>query len=224
MKLKTVFGMAALLGGVAMLTGRAVSNDGGDGTMTMPNPEEMKKMMEEMMALRAPGDHHKHLEPLIGKWDTVMRIWMYGPNMPPSESKGTSESKWVLDGRFVLTESEFKMEFPDPANPGKIMKMTSSGMGLTGYDNFRNMYVGNWASSMGTFILDFKGTRNPKTGVFTYYGEMDEPGVPGIGNVIGRYNRYVTRIVNKDKHILECFDLHAGEDYKAFEIEYTRQK
>jgi hypothetical protein len=41
--------------------------------------------------------------------------------------------------------------------------------------------------------------------------------------VYGRTVKYVTRIINDDKHLLEIYDLHAGDGYKASEIVYTRK-
>ena len=91
-------------------------------------------------------------------------------------------------------------------------------MGLTGYDNYRNMYTGSWFSNMSTNMLTMTGTRHPQTGVFTYYGEMDEPGI----KVTGRTVKYVTRIIDRNTHVFEIIDLHAGDDYKVIEITYTR--
>lgn len=226
MKTRTTVCIVALCGVLAVVAGRAASQEpaGAEKAFKPPSPEEMQKAMAAYMKLGQPGPNHRHLEPLIGKWDTVSRMWMAGPDQPPTESKGTAENRWVLDGRFMLSEAESLMQMPNPADPEHPMKVPFKGMGLTGYNNFRNTYFGSWADNMGTQMLTFKGTRNPQSGEFVYYGEMDEPYLPGIGQVVGRYVRYVTRIINKNKHVLEVYDLHVGEGYKAFEIVYTRRK
>ena len=59
----------------------------------------------------------------------------------------------------------------------------------------------------------------PKTGVFTFYGEMDEP----MLKVTGRTIKYVTRIVDANNYVFTIIDLHAGDDYKVVEITYARQ-
>ena len=56
--------------------------------------------------------------------------------------------------------------------------------------------------------------------LFTLYGEMDEV----MLGVVGRTVKYVTRIVDADKHVFEIIDLHAGDGYKVVEITYTRKK
>ena len=65
-----------------------------------------------------------------------------------------------------------------------------------------------------------KGGVDPTGTVFTLYGEMDEV----MLGVVGRTVKYVTRIVDKDKHVFEIIDLHAGDGYKVVEITYTRKK
>lgn len=187
----------------------------------MPDDEQMKAMMEGMqkwMASMKPSKHHAKLDQFVGTWDTVMRMYMGGPGAPPAEAKGTSEMKWVLGKRFLLHEHKGEALMPDMT--GAMKPMPFEGTGLTGYDNLRNMYVANWADTMSTQMLVMKGAADPEGKVFTYYGEMDEP----MLNVVGRYVKYVTRVVNEDKFVFEIYDLHAGDGYKAVDITYTRKK
>ena len=169
---------------------------------------EQAAMMAEWMKLGVPSEHHRHLDYFVGSWKTRTKMWMAGPGTPPLESDGTSQIEWVLDGRFIVDHHK-----------GTMMGQPYEGIGQTGYDNYRNLYVSTWVSNMGTELLTMKGTRHPKTGVFTYYGEMDEP----MMKVTGRTVKYVTRIVDKDHYVFEIIDLHAGDDYKVIEISYARQ-
>jgi hypothetical protein len=70
----------------------------------------------------------------------------------------------------------------------------------------------------GAILVGMSGMRDP-SGTFTYYGEMDEP----MLDVHGRMVKYVSRIVNEDKHVFEIYDLHAGPGYKVVEITYERK-
>jgi hypothetical protein len=36
--------------------------------------------------------------------------------------------------------------------------------------------------------------------------------------------KYVTRIIDDDKHVMAMYDLHVGDDYKVMEVTYTRKK
>jgi hypothetical protein len=204
--------------GIAALTGQVLSQDPGQMKGNMPSPEEMQKMMKKMMELSQPGENHKRLDDLAGEWDVVMHMYMGGPGTPPTESKGHSKVTWVLDGRFLHDEFEGEMKMPGP--DGKPVSTPFKGMGMTGYDNYRNMYVGSWADNMGTQLLTMSGSYNPNTKELSMYGAMDEPTM----NVSGRLVRYVTRFISKDKHMFEMYDLHASPDYKVMEITYTRKK
>src|SRR5262245_58168034 len=57
-------------------------------------------MMEKMKAAMAPGEAHKALEPLAGKWTYKSKFWMKA-DAPAEESSGTSESEMIYGGRFL---------------------------------------------------------------------------------------------------------------------------
>ncbi len=203
----------ALLGSAALLAfgvSRVASQEKPNSPPGMPAMGEKEMAaMQEWMKLSAPSEHHKKLEPLVGKWNTATKIWMGGPGTPPMESSGTSESKWIHGGRYVLEEHK-----------GQHMGMPHEGTGITGYDNFRNLYTSVWSDNMSTALLTMKGAADPSGKIFTFYGEMDEPGL----KIAGRTVKYVTRIIDNDKHTFEIIDLHAGDNYKVIEISYTRVK
>ncbi len=185
-----------------------------NGQRAAVNREEM---MKKWKRASTPGEHHKHLQYFVGKWDTVMRMWMGGPGGPPTESKGQSEIKWVLDGHYLLEESTIDVKMPDAT--GKMSTTTQKGMGLFGYDNFKNLYVGSWFSNVSTELITMRGTRDPTGKGFTYYGQMDEP----MLDIYGREVKYVSRIVDDKNYVFEIYDLHGGESYKVVEIAYARK-
>jgi len=222
-----VLGVSATLVTTAAMSqdpkGGGSSAGGGSGEppagMKMPSPEEMQKGMEVWMDAMTPGDEHKGLVSDVGTWDTVTRIWMMGPDAPPTESKGTAESKSVLGGRFIAQTLKYDFPMPDPAT-GAVTNMPVEGMGMFGYDRYQKMYVGSWADSMSTCLLSMKGNLSPDGKTLTMYGEMDEP----MLGVRGRMVKYVTEIKDHDHHRFSIYDLHAGDDYKVVEVDYTRKK
>lgn len=214
MRTKSTFCLIALMGVIAFMSGKAMSDDKAGGAKK-PSEADMQAMMQKCMELGHPGEHHKTLEQFEGKWNAVTKMWM-DPSSPAMESKGTCERHWILDKRFL--QENFKSTMMMPGEKGEMQKMPFEGIGTMGYDNFRNMYVSSWVDSMGTGMFTSKGSSaDGKT--FTYYGEMDEP----MLNVVGRTVKFVTKVVDKDKHIFEMYDLHAGDGYKVMEITYTRQ-
>ncbi|MHC5111264.1 MAG: DUF1579 family protein [Planctomycetota bacterium] len=199
------FGLCGLL---VALAGQVSGQD----AKTEPKMEgmtpEMQQQMAEYLKNNMPGEAHKQLDYFVGKWTANIKVYPGGPGSTPMESSGTSEIKWILDGRYLM--DEFK---------GTMMGMPYGGLGLTGHDNYRNIYVSSWCSSTDTQFLTMRGARHPETGTFTYYGEMDEPGL-----VIGRTVKSRITIVNQDHYKFEMIDLHAGDDYRVFEIDYLRVK
>jgi hypothetical protein len=132
---------------------------------------------------------------------------MGGPDSQPMVSTGTSVKTWVLDGRWLMEEMS-----------GEMMGMPLKGLGMTGYDNYKNMYINTWQDNSSTALTQATGTRHPETGVITFYGQTDEP----MLGVQDRTVKYTYRIESQDKHVFTMYDLHAADDYKVFEIVYER--
>jgi hypothetical protein len=172
----------------------------------MPSEEEMMKRWEESMT---PGDAHKKLEQFVGSWDVETKVWMKGPKGEPSVSKGSAENTMALGGRFL--QQEFS---------GEMMGQPFNGVGYTGYDNFRKKYVGFWIDNMTTAMSTMEGTMDKEGTTLSMLGKMDEP-------AIGKKDikvKYVTRMVGKDKHIFESYDLTAyGDKQPVMVITYTRK-
>jgi hypothetical protein len=74
--------------------------------------------------------------------------------------------------------------------------------------------------NMNTMLSTSKGQRHPATGVFTFYGEMDEP----MLSVQDRMVKMVMRPHGTDEHIVEMYDLHADEDHEVMEITCRKRK
>ena len=92
-------------------------------------PETME-MMAKWQKTTVPGQHHQALGAMVGEWTTLTKIWMGGPGTPPMESTGTSTIEWALGGRYIKEITS-----------GTMMGQPFDGIGFTGYDNYKNMYV-----------------------------------------------------------------------------------
>lgn len=204
MRFHRVFCSAALLGATLIPLAAASSQ-------TEKEQQAMKdEMMKKWMEVSTPGDSHKKMDDLVGTWDATVSTWMEGPGKPPTVTKGTSEQKWVLGGRFIQQEMK-----------GEMMGMPFNGMGLMGYDNFNKKYTFVWVDNSSTQMSTSEGTIDPSGKVFTYYGKMDEPMTGEHGKTV----KYVSRIVSKDKNVFEIHDLSIPEpNTKVMEIVYTRKK
>jgi Protein of unknown function (DUF1579) len=211
MRAKDLWIAVVAVGVCVAATGHVLSQEAGEkapkGSPAM-SAEEMAQM-QEYMKLMQPGEAHEGLRSGVGTWDTVTKVWMSGPGTTPMESPGKSVFKAVLDGRWVQEE-----------HTGSMMGMPYKGFGMMGYDNYKKLYVGTWYSNMGTEMLQMSGGRDPKSGVVTMYGTMDEPQL----GVHGRTVKYVMTPTGDDHFTFAIIDLHAGDDYKVIEIAYTRRK
>lgn len=173
----------------------------------MPSQEEMMKAWQEAAT---PNEHHKAMETFVGSWETVSKTWMEGPDKPPSESKGSCEYTWIMGGRFL--QSDFK---------GEMMGQPLTGLGLTGYDNFKKKYTMLWIDNSGTAMYTGEGTMDASGKVMTMWGKMDDPSTGAKDKKV----KYVSTIVDNDKHVFQIFDIAGTGDKKpVVEITYTRKK
>ena len=213
MKVRILAGGVVLLGAVGLIVGQpaAAQSEGDTGG------DDMRAAMKEWMQLAKPGEHHKRLKPFLGSWKITNKTFWAGPSGPASETGGTAETKWILDGRFIQETVNTSMMMP--TEQGTLEEVPYEGISTIGYDNYQNMYVGTWMDSMGTALVVSRGMLNPTTKTFTFYAQMDEP----MMKVYGRMIKIVWRFDDADKHVMEMYDLHAGDDYKVMEITYERQ-
>jgi hypothetical protein len=163
-------------------------------------------MMEMYKKLGTPGEPHKQLASLAGKWSTKTKEWM-DPNKPPMESTGTCEEKVLLDGRFLQQECT-----------GNMMGQPFTGIGVTGYDNYTKKYVSTWMSSMGTGIFVMEGTGSADGKTVTLKGGHDDP-TQGHMN-----HRAMWKFVDANTQVFEMYTLgKEGKETKMMEITYTRK-
>jgi hypothetical protein len=178
---------------------------------------DMDKMMGQMMELAKLNENHKLLEGLVGSWTGNIKMWMNpDPTAKPQESKGTSVTKSMMEGRFFVTDATGKMQMPGP--DGKMKEMTFKGMGTDGYDNVKKKFVGSWVDNMGTGIMFSEGTYDPATKTFTYTAEYEA--MPGMKQKM----REVLKMIDKDHHVFEWYEDRGGKEAKTMEISYTRAK
>lgn len=167
---------------------------------------QMPPDMAEWMKYAQPGEHHKHMAKMVGTWKAHTKSWM-APGAPPEESDGTMTVTAVLDGRFF--ESVFK---------GTIMGQTFEGIGLDGYDMFKQKHVGTWADTMGTMILQFEGTCSDGGKRSEMRATFDDPMTKKRS-----YMRSVNTWKDEKTVVMESYSPGPdGKEIKNMEITFTR--
>jgi hypothetical protein len=172
------------------------------------------EMMAMMMDLAKPGDNHKRMQEMAGEWSYAVKWWM-SPDAPPAESSGTAVVRSVMGGRYVISDHAGKMQMPGP--DGKMADMEFNGMSVEGFDNVKKKFVSSWIDNMGTGIMNSEGTYDADTRTLTYTGEY-EP-MPGMKTKI----KQLIKVVDKDHHTMEYFELRGGKEVKTMEISYRRK-
>lgn len=184
---------------------------GGKGDDKKPGEADMMAMMMEMAQ---PGENHKRMQSMVGTWAYTTKWWM-SPDSPPNESSGTTVTRAVMGGRYLVSDHTGKMQMPGP--DGKAMDMEFKGMAVEGYDNAKKKYVASWIDNMGTGIMNLEGTFDPATKSLTYLAEY-EP-MPGMKMKI----REVLMKTDDDHHRLEFFEERGGKEMKTMQIDYVRK-
>ncbi len=162
-------------------------------------------MMATWQAYASPSDNHKVLNPLVGTWDQVVKWWMT-PDSQPETSKGTSETKWVMGGRYLRHAAK-----------GTSMGQPFEGMGFTGFDNGRQTYQTIWMDNMGTGMMIGEGTYDPSKKTLTDQGRFTDP-------MVGqRSYRGVGTFIDDDHYSYEMYVADEnGKEFRMMEIVYTR--
>ncbi len=135
-------------------------------TVTQPEMDAMMEMSADMMAamarLATPDEHHAKLGKNVGNW-IAKTSFVMDPASPPTEGAGTMSVKWVLGGRYIM--SEFKMDF---------MGQPFEGIGFNGYDIAHEQYISTWADTMSTKITMMTGSMDDN-GTTTLLGTATTP-------------------------------------------------
>jgi hypothetical protein len=162
-------------------------------------------MIEAMMKAGTPGDAHKLLEAFVGSWNTRVTSWM-APGAPPTVMEGSSDSRWVLGGRYL--EERFK---------GTFFGTPFEGLGYTGHDNVKKQYWLTWMDTMSTGVMTSTGRPDGK--VWSFQGTMADP-------TTGKDSTITTRITltDADHHTTEMWAPGPdGKSFKIMEILYSRK-
>jgi hypothetical protein len=176
------------------------------GATDSGSPSEMEKMMKAWEKYSTPGEGHRPLERMVGRWTTVTKMWM-DPERPAMETRGTAEWSMTLGGRWLVTRYS-----------GEFMGKPFEGVAMTGYDNFREVYISTWTDNVSTGLMSSTGSANGDRTVISLSGTMDEP-LTGEKN---KRFREVFRLTGPDTFTMEMYDTIEGKDVKVLEIGHTR--
>jgi hypothetical protein len=179
----------------------------GQGAPSTPSPDAMKAMMDAYGKAAQPGEHHKRLDGLVGKWTVTGKVWM-GPG-PAIDMTGGVESESMLGGRYVGEK-----------HTGSFMGQPFEGHALDGYDNTTHEYFTAWIDNMGTGLTVYRGNCDAACKVLTLSGDEVDP-------VSGRKmsSKEVVTFADADTYRTEMYMVGAGpggQDLKVMDITAKR--
>jgi hypothetical protein len=163
----------------------------------------MKKWIEFM----TPGEMHKMLAQDDGEWTEDITTWM-APGAPPQKMASTCVNKMIMGGRYQESK-----------HIGTMMGMPFEGMGLTGYDNGRKLFVSTWVDNMGSGIMNLEGNWNATTKSINMKGTSTDP-MTGKSMPV----RQVMKMLKDSTQQMEMYMTQNGKEFKTLEIKFTRKK
>jgi hypothetical protein len=163
------------------------------------------EMMAQWQAAMTPSAGHARLMPMVGTWRAKTTFTM-APGVPEQVHGGTSVHRMVLGGRYL--EQNYK---------GMSMGMPFEGIGITGYDNVQQRYVGTWIDTFSTGLMTFMGVGKPTDDRIDTVAEAIEPS--GQKRVFEN----IVRIHNHGRHSYEMWTKGPnGKSFRMMLIEYER--
>ena len=159
-----------------------------------------------MMEYATPGNNHKMLAKMEGTWSANITFWMQ-PGAPPMTTTATAVNEMILGGRYLQSK-----------NTGMMMGQPFEGIGVTGYDNAKKVYVATWIDNFGTGIMTMTGNWDDASKAIVFTGSEVDP-ASGKDYPI----RQVVRNPDDNTQIMEMYATMGGKEMKTMEIKYVRK-
>jgi hypothetical protein len=170
--------------------------------LSAQSQEDMKAFMNYM----TPGPIQQMMAKSVGAWTGTVTMWMQ-PGAPPTTSTMETNNEMILGGRYL-----------QGLNKGSMMGMPFEGIGITGYDNARKIFVSSWVDNMGTGIIYMEGNWDENAKTINMNGKSTDP-------ITGKDipTREVFKFVDDTHQVLEMYFTEKGQEFKGMEIAYTKK-
>jgi hypothetical protein len=160
--------------------------------------------MEAWMKAATPGEEHKALADMVGRWKSTISCTMK-PGEQPVSSTGTDEFRMDMDGRYLVQE-----------HTGEMMGQPFKGHGIYAYNNVTGEYECIWYDNMGTGIMHATGKKDP-SGDLTFAGDFTCP-----INGPSKYREVLKKVGDNEYEFTMYTTYPSKPEYKSMDIKYTR--
>lgn len=152
-----------------------------------PTPEQMAAAMATVM----PGNHHRELALLEGRWTQDITYFM--GTRDPIRSRGTATNRMILGGRFLLSERSSHVDSPS------VGSTKVEAMSIYGFDGRTNEYTMLELDTMGTYWVSAAGAPAPDKTLLLSGETIDSQ---SRTREIKKYDM-VLRVVDTDTYVTE---------------------
>jgi hypothetical protein len=169
---------------------------------TMDSAAKMKAWQDFM----TPGEMHKLLASLNGKWEGEITMRMHA-NEPGTKTMGYCNNRMIMGGRYQVSE-----------NTMSFGGMPFEGMSTMGFDNAKKVFTNSWIDNMGTGIINMEGPYDAATKTIMLKGKETDP---MTGKEIGI--REEINIIDSNNQLMYMYNTEDGKEFKSMEVKYTRK-
>ncbi|MBD3168905.1 MAG: DUF1579 domain-containing protein [candidate division Zixibacteria bacterium] len=174
--------------------------------------EKKKEIAEKMMQAAQPGEEHKLLRNLEGKWTCTSQFWME-PGAKAMSVDWACDAEMILGGRFLHI-----------ASVSASKDMPGENLTIFGYDRRFGKFTMVGFDTWGTYFVTSEGEFDPRTRTISFYGEDYDP-------IAGFTQKWRTemRIPDNDTFYLDLYFtddvMSKGQDeFKMASMIYKREK
>lgn len=176
-------------------------------TSTPAQPIDSATMAKAWNDFKAPGEMHKWLAKSNGTWEAEVTHWM-DPAAPPMKSKATVVNSMALNGLYQ--QSKFA---------GMMFDAPFEGIGTTGYDNAKKMFVSTWIDNMGSGIVYMTGSWDDAAKTLNMKGKQTDPVAGKDCDIREEY-----KVVDDNTHIMTMYGPGVdGKEMKMMEATFKRK-
>lgn len=144
---------------------------------------------------------------MTGDWKYKMS-WKMSADAEPQVTEGTTETKWIMDGRFI-----------ESVTKGEAMGKSFEGRAIMGYDNVKEEYTSIWLDNMSTGIMHSTGEYDEASKTLTEKGQFT---CPMTGEKDKEF-RGEMKWIDDDHYTYEMYQKgEDGEEFKSLDIQYER--
>ncbi len=165
-----------------------------------------ERLIHSIQRAASPDEHHKLLEPLVGKWNTQAKQWLGDPK--PETTTGHADIKSIFGGRF-FEEHYDSVIFGKPFQRQTIM----------GFDTRTKKLVASSIDTWGTWITVEEGTADATGKVLTLTAQ-DYDAATGKTRPI----KFVYNIDGNDHHVMRVYETIQGKETLTMEVDYKKAK